>query len=218
MISAIAPCKNTIDFKRNIKMAKNISKALTKKKINQLIYISSDAVYQDTKKKISEKTRCLPSSLHGKMHLERETIFKKSFKNKLTILRPTLIYGKNDPHNGYGPNKFLRLVKKNKNILIFGKGEELRDHVSINDVTNIIIKCIGQNLGKTINIVSGKIISFLKIAKLCIKKNNKSKIIYIKRKGIVPHKGLRQFNISKLKKIYPSYKFEQLNKYIYNSK
>ena len=26
------------------------------------------------------------------------------------ILRPTLVYGANDPHNGYGPNRFRRLA------------------------------------------------------------------------------------------------------------
>ena len=37
-------------------------------------------------------------------------------------LRPTLIYGNGDTHGGYGPNKFLQL--KNKDIILFGKGEE----------------------------------------------------------------------------------------------
>ena len=69
------------------------------------------------------------------MHATREAILKNKFSKILCILRPTLIYGIGDSHNGYGPNKFLRLIKKNKNISLFGKGEELRDHVSINDVT-----------------------------------------------------------------------------------
>ena len=29
-----------------------------------------------------------------------------------------------DTHNGYGPNLFLNLASKNKDIKLFGKGEE----------------------------------------------------------------------------------------------
>ncbi len=213
-ISAIAPAKTIYDLENNLKMIKNFFKGLKEKKINQIIYISSDAVYSDTKKKINENTKCVPNSIHGKMHLSREKYLKKHFKGKVTILRPTLIYGKGDPHNGYGPNKFLRLIKKNKNISLFGKGEELRDHVSINDVTKIILMCLGKYKNKTINIVSGKKISFFKIAKLCINKNKLSKIKYVKRKGPMPHKGLRQFSQKTLKKLFPSYKFQNLENYI----
>ena len=43
---------------------------------------------------------------------------KKLVKNniQLSIIRPTLIYGNKDPHNGYGPNQFFRLAHSNKNI------------------------------------------------------------------------------------------------------
>ena len=58
------------------------------------------------------------------------------------ILRPTLIYGLEDTHNGYGPNQFLKKVKQKKVIKLFGKGEERRDHVFIDDVTKIIFECI----------------------------------------------------------------------------
>ena len=39
----------------------------------------------------------------------RENILKL-LNIKLCIVRPTLVYGANDPHNGYGPNKFIRLA------------------------------------------------------------------------------------------------------------
>ena len=48
------------------------------------------------------------------MHVIRENYLKSLFLKKLCILRPTLIYGEGDPHNGYGPNKFIRLAKKMK--------------------------------------------------------------------------------------------------------
>ena len=51
-ISAIAPCKNIHQFRQNKKMAINFIQAIKKINIFQLIYLSSDAVYSDTKKKI----------------------------------------------------------------------------------------------------------------------------------------------------------------------
>ena len=105
------------------------------------------------------------------MHLYRENILKIYFKN-ITILRPTLIFGSNDPHNGYGPNSFIRNAQKGKNIKLFGKGEEIRDHVYIDDVVKIITIVIKKNFYTDFNIVSSKEVSFYEIAK-CIQKNIK---------------------------------------------
>ena len=200
-ISAEAPAKNTEMFINNIKMCENVCKALKGKKINKLIYISSDAVYSDSPKRINEKSETLPNSIHGMMHLTREIILKINIKNKLCILRPTLIYGNGDTHGGYGPNKFLQLAKKNKDIILFGKGEERRDHIYIDDLINILISSIKGNKFGVYNLASGKINSFSKIAKIVVfLSKSKSKIINTKRIGLMPHNGYRPFDISLIKK------------------
>ena len=61
------------------------------------------------------------------MHLTREQILQKRFGQKLCILRPTLIYGKEDNHLGYGPNQFYQKSREGKSITLFGKGEEKRE-------------------------------------------------------------------------------------------
>jgi hypothetical protein len=38
--------------------------------------------------------------------LAREIVFSSTVAAPLATLRPTLIYGGADPHNGYGPNQF----------------------------------------------------------------------------------------------------------------
>ncbi len=174
---------------------------LKKKKIKKLVYLSSDAVYSDTKKKITESSKTVPTTLHGLMHITRENLLFKLFGKKTLVLRPTLIYGKNDPHNGYGPNSFIRLAKKNKDIKIFGKGEERRDHIHVEDVIKIIFNLIKKNKIGIFNICSGKIISFNELAKKIIHSlGSRSKIIYLKRSGPLHHLGLRRFNINKIKK------------------
>ncbi len=61
-ISANAPVKNEKMFKENIIMMKNFILGLKKKKISHFVYVSSDAVYSDSKKLISEKSKTQPQS------------------------------------------------------------------------------------------------------------------------------------------------------------
>ena len=198
--AAEAPVKNLRMFYNNLLMCKNVIESLKNKKLKLLIYLSSDAVYADSSKKLDEKSKTDPDNLHGLMHLCRESMLKKEFKNCLTIIRPTLVYGKNDPHNGYGPNKFSRLLKLNKKIKLFGKGEERRDHISIYDISNIIKKIITKNKKGIFNLATGKVISFMSIAKHLTNIHKKSNnIIFLKRNSPMPHNGYRAFNIKKIK-------------------
>jgi nucleoside-diphosphate-sugar epimerase len=200
-ISAEAPAKNMEMFFNNIKICDNVCKALEEKKINKLIYISSDAVYSDTPKKINEKSKTVPDSIHGMMHLMREINLQINFKKKLCILRPTLIYGFGDTHQGYGPNRFINLARKNKDIFLFGKGEERRDHLYIDDLINILFKCIKTNKFGIYNLASGTVNSFNKIAKIAVTlTKSKSKIFNTKRAGLMPHNGYRPFNVAFINK------------------
>jgi nucleoside-diphosphate-sugar epimerase len=154
------------------------------------------------------------------MHLIRENYLRNIYNKKLCIVRPTLIYGSNDPHNSYGPNSFIRKYLNNENILLFGKGEERRDHVWVKDVANIIVEIIYNNFFGIINIATGRAISFYKIATIInqLKIKDSRKILFIKRNGPMPHKGLRKFDIKILKNKFSELvpkKFEKVLKNIY---
>ena len=200
-ISAIAPVKNYKMLIQNLDMCRNVFEVLKKKKISYLLYVSSDAVYSDSKKLITEQSDTKPENLHGFMHLMRENILKL-LSIKLCIVRPTLVYGSNDTHNGYGPNQFIRLAQSNQKISLFGKGEERRDHIHVNDVGNAIYFLVNKRYVGTVNLVSGSTISFFKIAQK-IKDIYKIKLRYIKRKVPMPHNGYRAFNNKLLKKLLP---------------
>lgn len=211
-ISAIAPCKNLNDFNNNMLMLENFISSTKETYIKKIIYISSDAVYKDTKELINEESTTEPSSLHGLMHLTREKILKNYYHNKLIIIRPTSVYGAGDTHNSYGPNQFSRLARNKKNIVLFGNGEEIRDHVYIDDLLSIINRALISNSAKIYNAVSGQPLSFFNLAKKINKIfNNNKKIMKIPRKGPIPHLGLRCFSLKKIKKNYPNYKPTKLN-------
>ncbi len=213
-IAAKAPAKNFKMYRQNIKMVNNFSKQMRNIEFYKLIYISSDAVYSDSKSRLLENSRKKPNNWHGRMHIEREKIFKRFFFNrKLLILRPTLVYGKNDPHNGYGPNKFFRESSKLKQINIFGNGEELRDHIWIGDLSELIYNSIFSNLIGDYNLVTGKLISFYKIAKI-ISRFHGSIIIKKERLGKMPHNGYRPISNSKILRCFPKFKFKKIENVI----
>ena len=106
-IAAKAPVKSEEMLIKNLQMCNTVCSVIKKVLISHLIYISSDAVYSDSLKPLNEKSVTQPNSLHGLMHLSREVMLKNIFKGPLCFIRPTLIYGDKDPHNGYGPNRFF---------------------------------------------------------------------------------------------------------------
>ena len=134
VISARAPCKDAAMLVDNVRMMECVCQALAPASVSHVIYISSDAVYRDSRTPLTEESCAEPNSLHGAMHLAREVMLKSALTAPLAILRPTLLYGAADPHNGYGPNRFRRLAAAGQEIVLFGEGEEQRDHVLIDDV------------------------------------------------------------------------------------
>ena len=171
---------------------------------------------------ISENNNKTSSNMHAKMHNKREEIFINYCKTNnlgLTILRPTLVYGPGDTHNGYGPNQFIRDINNNKDILLFGEGEEKRDHIYIDDVIQVIINAIDNKIFGNFTIASGRVFSFYEIAKIiCDSKGiSKNRIKYKKRVGPMPHNGFRAFNITELRNKFSNLKMTDIELGIKNS-
>ena len=208
VVSAKAPCKNINMLQENIQMAQAVSNALETKKVAHLIYISSDAVYKDSNSHLSEDSCAAPESFHGVMHLAREVIFRQSFAGPFTIVRPTLVYGKNDPHNGYGPNRFGRLAKDGKEIVLFGHGEERRDHV-YEDIAKLVYLLIVHRATGIVNAVSGQTISFMDLAKFAANYfSDQSLITPTVRNMPMPHNGYRPFVPSTALQAFPGFQFK----------
>jgi len=207
--SAKAPCKNTSALIENLQMAKTVIDALTLQKISHLIYISSDAVYRDSDKPIDEYSCAEPGSIHGAMHLAREVALKNELDLPLAIIRPTLVYGLNDPHNGYGPNRFRRIAIKNEEITLFGEGEELRDHVHVDDIAQLVYLVACYKTTGIANAVSGQVVSFRQLAEFILEQNKSDRVINETiRSGKMPHNGYREFKTSTASKLFSGFKFK----------
>jgi nucleoside-diphosphate-sugar epimerase len=215
-VSAKAPVKNPDMLVANLRMAQAVLQACTKTVPAHLVYVSSDAVYADEPRPLSETTPTAPSSLHGVMHLARELMLQTLGNIPLAVVRPTLIYGEGDPHNGYGPNQFLRLAREKKPIVLFGEGEERRDHVHIGDVGEIIARAVVNRSTGTINAVSGEAVSFRKIAETVARKHGVA-VQSRPRSGPMPHGGFRPFESGEIHRAFPEWKFTRLNDWILGS-
>lgn len=207
MVAALTPDKgrNTATLIQNLQMADSVAEALSAQPCAQLVYLSSDAVYDSGDAKIDESTPAAPRDLYGVMHLAREIALTQATSAlgiPLCVLRPCAVYGAGDTHNSYGPNRFIRSALNEAKIRLFGTGEETRDHVYIDDVIGIITQVIGRRSTGTINAVSGDPVTFAQLAaEINRQLNGKVTIESLPRNGAVLH---RCFDRTSLRHAFPN--------------
>jgi UDP-glucose 4-epimerase len=207
-VSALAPTRNNAMLIDNLRMAEAVCAALAGQAVPHLVYISSDAVYSDEANPVTERSCQQPSTLHGAMHLAREIMLRTALKLPLAILRPALIYGVKDPHNGYGPNRFRRLAAKGEVIALFGEGEEKRDHVHIADVAALVSAVLHHRSTGTLNIATGKSASFREVAEMVAALSGGSvEIRTTPRQNPITH---RHFDIIDSLKAFPDFHYISL--------
>lgn len=206
--SAKAPCKDLAMLRDNIAMAQTVCAALKARPVAHVMYLSSDAVYKDSAAPLTESSCAEPGSLHGVMHLAREVALRQEYGGPLALVRPTLVYGLDDPHNGYGPNRFRRLAAAGKEIVLFGEGEERRDHVDVEDVAEVVRLTVLHRSTGIANAVSGEVVSFRELAEFAA--SEFSPRVAVKsgpRTGPMPHDGYRAFDNRAVLASFPGLRF-----------
>jgi UDP-glucose 4-epimerase len=172
-VSALTPDrgKDAATLERNVRMARHVAEALIERPVAQLVNIGSDAVYDDDANPVREGSCASPSSLHGAMHLAREVILVDACRIAgvpLVLLRPSLLFGPGDTHNGYGPNRYVRTALSGGTIKLFGEGEEQRDHVFIEDVARVVAEVLGRGSTGVLNVATGTSSSFRAAAEIAV--------------------------------------------------
>jgi UDP-glucose 4-epimerase len=207
--SALVPCKFAETLLENLQMIHTICTALKNKPVSHIVYISSDTVYADTPEPLTESSGAQPASMHGIMHLTREEMLAETIGDTpYAILRPTLLYGATDPHNGYGPNRFRRLAAAGNDIELFGEGEERRDHVLVDDLARLIRLILAHKSRGTLNIATGEIVSFRDVADMVVSHyDSKVAIKGTPRSDPMPHNGYRPFDNAATSKAFPEFRY-----------
>jgi UDP-glucose 4-epimerase len=209
VVSARAPCKTPAMMLENIRMMASVCEALAIRAVAHLIYVSSDAVYADGPLPLTEVSPAAATSLHGAMHLAREQMLLATVgAMPLAIVRPTLVYGAGDPHNGYGPNRFRRQANRGEAIVLFGEGEERRDHVDIDDIAELVRLVLDHRSAGVLNIATGTVTSFRALAdKVVALAPHKVEIKGSPRSGPIPHNGYRPFDPVATRNAFPDFRY-----------
>ena len=198
--------KDLATFMKNITMGQHLSNAMETTRSAHVIYVSSDAVYAWQQSLLREASCCQPSDYYSLMHIAREQMLSLTLAQSqipLCIFRPCGIYGAGDTHNAYGPTRFLRSAIKDHRIALFGHGEETRDHVYIEDVSELLRLCLVHRSAGVINSVSGHAITFREVAsKVCKLVDASVEIEAVPRGGPITH---RQFDVTERIKAFPDF-------------
>ena len=160
---------NLDTFERNSAIINNFCRTISLVSPKKIIFFSSASVYGedvDYDEKINEKTPVQPKTYYGIAKYTAERLLKKictENETELVILRPPLIYGKNDRSRGYGPTGFTYKAIHNEEIILWGDGTEYREFVYVEDVSKIISRLINSDHNGVVNLVSGRSYNFQQI-------------------------------------------------------
>ena len=198
----------------NIKMNLNIIKAAAENKIKKFIFISSNVVYPNHKKPMSESD--VDYSLFKKyFNVGWMKIFSEKLcemykhKMKILIVRPANLYG---PHDKFNPTKskvipsLIKKFEEKKLIKIWGDGNDIKDFMYVEDFVDALLLIVKKYKKFTIlNVGTGKSIKLKKIINFLVKYYNNINIAFDKKKPtMVP---IRRININKFKNL-TKYKFQ----------
>jgi dTDP-4-dehydrorhamnose reductase len=139
-----------------------------KKNDIHFIHISTDFVFNGQKGEYTEQDICDPINFYGFSKLESEkNILNEHFKS--TILRTSLVYGKDDENTSNFFNKIKDKLEGNMQLSIVD--DQYRTPTFVNDLSDAILKVIQKQQYGLYHISSGEILSIYQIvcniAKCC---------------------------------------------------
>jgi len=199
--------KPNITIDNNVKGTVNILRASQENNIKKVIFSSSCAAYgSNTKIPINENDETLPLSPYAISKLSAE-YFLKMYNNETDVKTTSLRY-----FNVYGPRQdhlsqysaviplFVNKALKNKDIIIYGDGEQTRDFIYVEDVVRANKLVMNKGDGEIFNVGRGEKISINDLAcKIIELTDSDSKIIHKEgRDGEIKHSLA---DISKISKI-----------------
>ena len=171
----------------NVNGTLNILNAARKNDVEKIIYASSSSVYGDTPSlpKKEDMPR-IPISPYGVSKMTCEAymqVFHQVYGMKTVSLRYFNVFGprqKDSPYSGVIAIWLGRIID-NKELIIFGDGEQSRDFTYVNDVVQANLLAAEHDIsGEIINIGAGSPIKLNDLAKLMLKitNNEELKIIH----------------------------------------
>ncbi len=162
-----------LTFDVNLTGTLNLLNACSEKKVSKFVFVSSCAVFGDTKiLPVNEKASTNPISPYAESKLlaERDCLsFQRRGILQSAVLRFFNVYGPRQGMNEYSGviTRFINRAKQKQSLTIYGDGSQTRDFVNVNDIVQALIACMKNNSanGEIFNIGSGKPTSITELAK-----------------------------------------------------
>jgi UDP-glucose 4-epimerase len=166
--SAITPDKGrTVDaLDANLQMAMNVGRYLEGHPFGKVVYVGSDAVYPITDDVVTETSTVEPADYYALAKYAGERVLANvcgAAKIPLVIARPTVIFGVGDTHNSYGPNRFITQINNERKVSLFGEGDDIRDHIFVDDAAAAIVGLAASDAAGVYNIASGESRTFASV-------------------------------------------------------
>ncbi len=195
-------------LEENLRIVANVCSALATAPVAYVVYASSDAVYPRVPGDVTEDSCAEPSDTYSAMHLAREIMLTSVLTVPMAILRMSQVYAAHDTHDAYGPCRFLRSAADEGRVALFGNGEELRDHIFIDDVVKIFSACLEARFNGLLNVASGHSASFAEVANVVAGMfESAPRVERLPRRIPVTH---RKFVTARLQAAFPEFSFTPL--------
>jgi UDP-glucose 4-epimerase len=162
------PAGATLDGLRvNVAIAAAVAAAVETAEVAACVYLSSDGVYGPSVDPVTEQTRVAPTGYYPIGKYAGELVLGTACATRettLLVLRPVAVFGPGDTHDAYGPNRFARTAREEGRIVLFGDGEELRDHLHVDDFAAYATCLVERGATGVFNIASGVARTFAQVA------------------------------------------------------
>lgn len=155
--------------RNNILATQKLLEASVKKGVRKFVYASSSSVYGDAEKlPTPENTTPSPISPYGVTKLVGEQLcdaYRKTQGLSATTVRYFTVYGpRQRPDMAF--NKFITAISRDKQVNVFGDGQQQRDFTFVDDAVRATVLASGASAGSTYNIGSGKPVKLLDVIEL----------------------------------------------------
>jgi len=162
----------------------NVLESCRKNGIKKIIFTSASSMIGiPNSEQVSENHSAFPKTAYGITKLASEhylRLYQELYGINYVVFRFFNIYGTYQK-NGLIPTLYSR-ISKNQPLTVFGKGDQIRDYVFIQDIIQFFEKATSENISdnKIFNMGTGKGTSILDIIKIISKTMNISPEIEFK--------------------------------------
>jgi UDP-glucose 4-epimerase len=176
-LSALTPDRGATTlagFTSNIAFCTNVAAWLETHPVRSCTFVSSDVVYDSRAEGALVESSPLArlddrgprTNLYAAAKIAGERVLGAVSDARLIpylVIRPCAVFGPNDTHGAYGPNTFVRSIIDSGRVRLFGEGEELRDHLFVEDLAAAVAELVARRTTGVMNVASGTPRSFASI-------------------------------------------------------